>query len=342
VNRRPDVTVVIPTRNRWGLLSSAALRSALVQEEVDVEVVVVDDGSEDETPERLAALDDARVRVIRHDESRGVAQARNAGIAAARADWLAFLDDDDLWSPRKLRLQLDAAAGAGASFAYAGAAAVAEDRSWLYSLAPEDPTTLPRTLLSHNVLWGGCSNVIARTDLVRSIGAFDPRLFQLADWDLWIRLTQESRSAASPDVLVACIVHPGSMLLTSEDRVFEELDYLEEKHRTASEAAGVRPDRARIRRWVASGHLRAGRRTRAARVLLAGSVRDREPAAVPRAFAALVGEETTASIRRALRRGGHSPREGGGAAEPQWLELYRRDRPAIAAATSNASSPTEA
>ncbi|HWC32537.1 MAG TPA: glycosyltransferase family 2 protein, partial [Actinomycetota bacterium] len=116
----PEVTVVIPTRDRWSLLATAALPAALVQEDVDLEVVVVDDGSRDETPERLAELTDPRLRVIRNLEPLGVAQARNAGIAAARGRWLAFLDDDDLWSPRKLRTQLDAARAAGASFVYAG------------------------------------------------------------------------------------------------------------------------------------------------------------------------------------------------------------------------------
>jgi hypothetical protein len=321
VTSGPEVTVVIPTRDRWTLLASAALPAALGQEDVDVEVVIVDDGSTDETPERLAGLTCPRLRSVRHAESRGVAQARNAGIATARGTWLAFLDDDDLWSPRKLRLQLDAAEAAGASFVYGGAAAVAEDRSWLYSLAPTDPAVLARTLLSRNVLWGGCSNVVARTELVREAGGFDEKLFQLTDWDLWIRLTQAARVAACSDVVVGCIVHPGSMLLTSEDDVFEELCYLEDKHRQTCEASGVPVDRALFRRWVASGHRRAGRRARAARVFLAGAVRDRDPAAIPRAAAALFGERANDSIRRALRR--PEPGSGTGASEPAWLALYR-------------------
>ena len=79
---RPEVSVVIPTRSRWHLLSTAALPSALEQEDVEVEVIVVDDGSSDETPERLAAHDDPRLLVIRHDESqgrRGRSQRRHRG-----------------------------------------------------------------------------------------------------------------------------------------------------------------------------------------------------------------------------------------------------------------------
>ena len=82
--KTPDVSVVIPTRSRWHLLSGAALPSALEQEDVELEVIVVDDGSEDETPARLRELADPRLVVIRHETSRGVAVARNAGISAAR------------------------------------------------------------------------------------------------------------------------------------------------------------------------------------------------------------------------------------------------------------------
>jgi glycosyltransferase involved in cell wall biosynthesis len=338
VSRGPDVTVVIPTRSRWELLSTAALPSALGQAEVDLEVVVVDDGSTDATEDGLAGVADPRLRVIRHARPRGVARARNAGVAAARGEWVAFLDDDDLWSPRKLRLQLDAASGSRASFVYGAAAAVAEDRSWLYSLEPADPDTLPSTLLSRNVLWGGCSNVMARTDLVRRLGVFDERLFQLADWDLWIRLAHAARPAACPDVVVGCIVHPRSMLLTSTDDVFREFRYIEAKHREKSEASGVRFDRRVFTRWVALGHRRAGRRFRAARVYLAGAVANRDPGNVSRALAAVLGERPVAWARAAVWRSQVNERRG---IEPPWLALYRRDALASAQATSKASSPTE-
>src|SRR5690348_6592887 len=75
---RLDASIVIPTRNRWPLLSTAALPGALAQEDVSFEVIVVDDGSTDETPERLEELAarDPRLRVVRHERSHGVAQAR--------------------------------------------------------------------------------------------------------------------------------------------------------------------------------------------------------------------------------------------------------------------------
>ncbi len=114
-----DVSVIVPTRNRGALLAMT-LRSALRQQDVDFEVIVVDEASTDGTPAMLAAVGDGRVRVIRHDTPRGLSAARNHGAADARGDWLAFLDDDDLWAPDKLVRQLNAAEQAGADWVYTG------------------------------------------------------------------------------------------------------------------------------------------------------------------------------------------------------------------------------
>src|SRR6187200_1386086 len=119
----PEVSVVIPTRNRWELLSRNSLASALAQVGVELEVIVVDDASDDGSEERLEAVGDPRVRVIFRERQGGQAVALNDGIEAARGEWIAFLDDDDLWSPRKLRAQLDAT-GPRAQFVYGSMVAV--------------------------------------------------------------------------------------------------------------------------------------------------------------------------------------------------------------------------
>ena len=96
-----DVSIVIPTRNRSGLLRTT-IRSALRQQHVEFELIVVDEGSTDETTQVLAQVRHARLRVIRHQTPLGLSAARNHGAEEARGTWVAFLDDDNLWAPDKL------------------------------------------------------------------------------------------------------------------------------------------------------------------------------------------------------------------------------------------------
>src|SRR5512132_669045 len=103
----PLVSVVIPSRDR-SRLALLAIRSVRAQRDVDLEVILVDDGSSDGTDVLVESVFHSAVRLLRHDRPLGVATARNVGIAAARAPWIALLDDDDLWSPDKLKRQMDA------------------------------------------------------------------------------------------------------------------------------------------------------------------------------------------------------------------------------------------
>ena len=108
----PAVSVVIPTYQRPDLVLRA-VRSVLDQTMADFELIVVADGRDTETCEALATLGDARVSVHVPERHLGNADARNAGVARARAPWVAFLDDDDLWLPLKLERQLRVARLAG-------------------------------------------------------------------------------------------------------------------------------------------------------------------------------------------------------------------------------------
>lgn len=316
-----QVTTVIPTCNRWSILSTAALPSALAQEGVAQEVIVVDDGSRDGTAERVRRLKDGVVRAIRHERPLGVAKARNTGIAAAQGEWIAFLDDDDLWAPRKLGAQLDIAVGSGADLAYAGAVAVDERRRPLFAFPLPPADGLAARLLRWNDVPAGGSNVITRAELLRQLGGFDEQLFQLADWDLWIRLALAGVPAACDEILVGYVVHERSMLLTDRRDVFAELEYLARKHQSARAELGVELNRALFWRWVARGHRRAGRRRLAARTYLAGARRHRDPGAVLRAVGALFGERANTAGRAAAMLVGRQ--EVRPVPEPEWLSRYR-------------------
>lgn len=105
---RSLVSAVIPTRNRPNLVVRA-VKTALNQTHRDMEVVVVVDGPDAATGKALSEIGDPRLRVVNLPISRGGSAARNAGVQAATGDWVAFLDDDDEWLPRKIELQLSAA-----------------------------------------------------------------------------------------------------------------------------------------------------------------------------------------------------------------------------------------
>ena len=252
---RPGVTVVIPTRNRLSLLRPT-LASALAQTGVDHEVVVVDDGSTDGTADHLAAVTDPRLRVVTHSAGRGVSEARNAGLAAARFEWVAFLDDDDLWAPDKLAAQVRAA-GEGCGWVTVGAVDV-DDRLQVTGGArpPLAQKDTPRLLHANNIPGGG-SGTMVRTELVRRLGGFDPALQTLADWDLWLRVSPLCDMAAVHRPLVAYRVHARSMSHT-DDRFPQELAALGRKHAASAEAFGVALDEVGYLLWYGDNLLRAG------------------------------------------------------------------------------------
>jgi glycosyltransferase involved in cell wall biosynthesis len=307
---RPEVTVVIPTRDRYAELMVAGLPAALGQEGVDHEVIVVDDGSADGTSATLAGLDEGRLRVIRNDTPRGVAAARNQGLRAARSEWVAFLDDDDLWSPRKLREQLDAAAGA--DFVYTGGVITDPNGFPRRDNPAPAPATLARELARSNVI-GGPSAVMVRRALLVRLGGFDEDLSLLADWELWIRLAGVASAAACPRPLVAYREHASNMSSIEIDEAYAELDALRGRH-------GIDADFAEFTRWLAWQQRRAGRRVAAARTYLRGAWTGRQSALLLRAAATPLGE---GAMRMPQRVRGILGRPDPAPPSPAWIERYR-------------------
>lgn len=264
----PDVSVVIPTHNRPELLARA-LRCALSQSDAVLEVVVVDDGSTADTAAMLAATDDTRVRVLRHDVSRGLSAARNAGIAAARGEWVAFLDDDDLWAPGKLAAQLAALRGQpGANWCCTGAVAV-DDRLRIIGPGqiPPPPGDVTAEVLARSTIPSGGSSVVARAGAVREVGGFDEGLRSLEDWDLWVRLALRSPLAVVAAPLVAYRVNPASM---AHDRATMHASYeiLASRYAPERERLHVQLADASWLKYMGAAQLRSGRRFAAARTHL--------------------------------------------------------------------------
>ncbi len=253
------VTVVIPTRNRRPLLERS-LASTLGQVDVEIEVVVIDDGSEDTTPEFLEGITDPRVRFVRNEAPAGVTHARNAGIALARAPWVAFLDDDDLWAPERLSLQLRALAAAPESrWAVSGAVVANAKLEIIGAQRPPREGTLPAGLLRYNCVPGGASGVVAATSLVRELGGFDSRFRIVSDWDMWTRLALASPAATVSRPHIAYVLH-GANMTARPDGFADELELMRTKHAEARVKHGVEIDTDAWERWFAEVARRGGKR----------------------------------------------------------------------------------
>lgn len=312
----PELSVVIPTRNRW-LFLRRALATALAQRDVSVEVLVVDDGSDDGSAERAEAVDDPRVRVLRQPR-RGVAAARNLGVEQARAGWIALLDDDDLWAPGKCRRQLDALAATGADIAYTSQ--VITDGSLAVKRILEAPPfdRVVETLLGSNTI-GTPSSVLARRDALLAIGGFDPGLSVLADWDAWLKLCGGWRATACPETLTAYVEHDANLHVVDTAAVLREFALLRRRHGALARRCGVALGDVDWWRWIASSHRRAGRRGHAALAYLKTGLRFRSGRDLARAVAVLGGERTMTRLARPA-----SPPTAERRAEWAWLEEERQ------------------
>jgi glycosyltransferase involved in cell wall biosynthesis len=213
----PQFSVIIAAFNAERTIA-AAVQAALSQTRSDLEVIVVDDGSKDETVRVVEQIGDGRVRVLTQDNS-GPAVARNRGIAASRGKYVAFLDSDDLWLPRYLELAgaaLDQAANPGFAYtdAYAFDAASGKVRrqSAMERMRPPVPPPSSEAeflleLLRRNFVY--CSTTVPRS-VLDHLGGYDEGLVMCEDYELWLRiLTAGYRSVWVPGRNALYRLHTG-------------------------------------------------------------------------------------------------------------------------------------
>jgi glycosyltransferase involved in cell wall biosynthesis len=215
----PIVSVIIPTRNRAAMLREA-IESVRAQTYAAWELIVIDDGSTDETPQVVEALarGDARIRVMRQAQ-RGVSAARNAGIRAARGRYVAFLDDDDLFLPPKLAAQVDALErDPTLGFVYSQTEWVDRAGTRL-SLHPTTPVEDLRGLFETCAI--PLQTVVCCAELLEEVGGFDEQLTIGEDYDLWLRLARTARFQFLPGPLVRYRVH-GTNTCNDSIRLYEQ------------------------------------------------------------------------------------------------------------------------
>lgn len=204
----PLVSIVLPTFNRAGILPRA-IHSVLSQSFRDFELIVVDDGSRDDTRQVVAALRDPRLRYVARDRNGGVAAARNTGVHAATGRLLAFQDSDDEWLPRKLERQVEHLHPVDdRTMSVCGLVRKGLDSRrrevWLLTY-PRAPGDWADGLGWPGVLTAGVAYtqtwLVPRQALVDA-GGFDEHLCIWDDWDLLIRLSKRLAIRTLPDHLV--------------------------------------------------------------------------------------------------------------------------------------------
>ena len=204
----PLVSIILPTRNRAVFLEKA-INSVLLQTERNFELIVVDDASTDQTSELLQQFiqNDNRIKVIKNTVALGGGGARNAGIFASKAKWVAFLDDDDEWFENKLSLQLEkvnlSPSSVACSCSYVHKYPFGLTRKFL----------IPKNVSLHDLYYanvlGGASVCLCLKDVLLKIHGFDEQFKSGQDWDLWVRIRAEGGVAVCNDPLVRYSAHNG-------------------------------------------------------------------------------------------------------------------------------------
>ncbi len=239
---KPLVSVIVPSYNSAAYLPEA-IDSALNQTAAPLEVIVIDDGSTDETAQVLERYR-GRIQAI-FQQNKGPAAARNCGIAASRGDLIAFLDADDVWLPEKLEKQL-------AYLALHPAACMVHSQMYYWN-----PETGEKSLERHrrrHEFAGSCyhrlffrpavipSTMVVRRECLAKVGTFDERIRRATaeDYDLCLRLARDYEFGFVDDPLILYRQHPGSstkkqVLANYEDNLFVVRKLLEDDPRLRQE-----------------------------------------------------------------------------------------------------------
>jgi glycosyltransferase involved in cell wall biosynthesis len=191
----PTVSVIIPTYNRANFIDKA-IKSVLNQNYQDFEIIVVDDGSTDNTEETVKSFNNFKIRYICHTNNQGVSAARNNGIRASRGKYIALLDSDDEWLPEKLDKQIKVFKSEfpEVGVVYSNVLYIDESGKNMNKLG--NPKKIEghiyEDLLGGNYV-GTSSTLLIKKECFNRVGSFDDLLDAENDWDMWIRIAKYYR-----------------------------------------------------------------------------------------------------------------------------------------------------
>jgi glycosyltransferase involved in cell wall biosynthesis len=226
--RLPLVSVIIPTKNRHDLLVRA-IKSVLNQTYSNLEIIIVDDSSSDETKSHIYKIKDERIKYIFQNNRKGGAAARNTGILNAKGEFISFLDDDDYWAPEKIEKQLHVFKTHEKICAvYSGYFIVeAKKGKIIGAVKPKYHGNIYKRLLTENCV-GTTSTVIVKSKVLIN-ELFDESLPSCQDWDLWLRLSKFHEFWSVNEPLVYYSFH-GNQISSNPEAILRGRLMFLEKH----------------------------------------------------------------------------------------------------------------
>jgi glycosyltransferase involved in cell wall biosynthesis len=211
-NKDPEVSVIIPTYNRSDLLSRA-IRSVLNQTYRNFELIIVDDGSTDNTKQIVGEYQkkDKRIIYIWEKNSGGPAKPKNTGIQNSKGKYIAFLDDDDEWLSKKLEKQIKLFKISDKNLGFIGCNAIIINEldkkiCDCHKVMNKKNKRAFNSLLEDNIIHSA-SSIIVKKKVLNNVGFFDENFKYADDWDLWLRISKFYAFSSIPDNLYKYRVH---------------------------------------------------------------------------------------------------------------------------------------
>ncbi len=226
---KPTVSVIIPTYNRADLISRS-IGSVLNQTFKDFEVLVIDDGSTDNTENIINSFNNSRIKYIKNKKNIGAAAARNIGIKIAKGKYIAFQDSDDEWMPEKLEKQINIfKTSSRENIVYAGFWRIRDNRKTYIPLdrVKQKEGNLYKELLKGNFI--STQTILAKKECFEKAGMFDENLPRFQDWELVLRLSKHYDFKFIDEPLALCYFTPKSISANS-DALLEAFKIIKEKY----------------------------------------------------------------------------------------------------------------
>lgn len=223
----PLVSVIIPTHNRAGMIQRA-VNSALEQTYKNLEIIVVDDASTDNTKEVIDNYRNSKIKYLRLAKNSGQCIARNRGIEISSGEYIGFLDSDDEWLPVKIEKQLECFTKGDPSLAAVYGVSYVVDEVKNHTVIQN--AGLKKGDIYNDLLQGYCPSTptlfLVKSDILREVGMFDESLITFVDLDLWLRFARKFTFDYVDEPVIRKYEHLGEQYVSNFNQRARGLDLL--------------------------------------------------------------------------------------------------------------------